>query len=68
MQVSMMRKQGNWDQAKQLRQLVQGMPSKDSCDPNYRLCAAVTNKVMFVRSFIEDEGRSFEIGFQEQPP
>ncbi|WP_265034305.1 MULTISPECIES: hypothetical protein [unclassified Wolbachia] len=34
----------------------------------YRLCAAVTNKVMFVRSFIEDEGRSFEIGFQEQPP
>ncbi|WP_265025943.1 hypothetical protein ACJZL1_04490 [Wolbachia endosymbiont of Rhagoletis indifferens] len=36
MQVSMMRKQGNWDQAKQLRQLVQGMPSKDSCDPNYR--------------------------------
>ncbi|WCR54508.1 MAG: Group II intron-encoded protein LtrA [Wolbachia endosymbiont of Ctenocephalides orientis wCori] len=35
-QVSMMRKQGNWDQAKQLRQLVQGMPSKDSCDPNYR--------------------------------
>ncbi|WP_353285356.1 hypothetical protein [Wolbachia endosymbiont (group A) of Beris morrisii] len=33
-----------------------------------RLCAAVTNKVMFVRSFIEDEGRSFEIGFQEQPP
>lgn len=36
MQVSMMRKQGNWDQAKQLRQLVQGMPSKDSCDLNYR--------------------------------
>ncbi|WP_179947524.1 reverse transcriptase domain-containing protein [Wolbachia endosymbiont of Cylisticus convexus] len=36
MQVSMMRKQGNWDQAKQLRQLVQSMPSKDSCDPNYR--------------------------------